>query len=165
MGIHSSETMLIAATVLKSLDVVCEYAIPLAKRTGKNAVLHVLLVLEEGADIPDQDEIDRRLLAIRERGVEADVEIEYSSVRGRFSDKVAECLYNLDCPLLVVGDGNNRNKRLKDLKEIEHILIYNKSWHHQKSHHFLIVSERRKDPVLEVFNQKNRNQGRKPKNG
>ena len=161
MGIHSSETMLIAATVLKSLDVVCEYAIPLAKRTGKIAVLFVLLVLEEGTVTPDQDVIEKRLLAIRERGVAANVEIKYRTVQGRFSDKVAECLYNLDCPLLVVGDGDNRSKRLKELKEIEHILISNKSWHHQKSHHFLIVSERRKDPVFEVFNQKNRHDGRK----
>lgn len=151
----SSNKMLVAVTVFKALDVVCDYAIRLAKRSGKQTMLFILLIYETGSDEHDRDREINKLENIREIGKTAHIEIDYEIVEGHFPKKVAEYLYKLDCPLLVAGDSCNRTKRLRELKEIEALLISDHSWHHRNSHHFLMVSEREQeqDSVLVYLNR------------
>lgn len=157
MVLHSSETVLVAVTSMKSLDVVSEYAIRLANGTGKRKLLFILVVHEESASASNRKLEQQKLSDIQKAGKEADIEVQFKTVQGKFSDQVAECLNSLDCPLLVVGEGDDQARRLKELKEIETILFNNPAWHHRNSHHFLMVSERRKDSMLVKFNQHNRN--------
>lgn len=142
MGVHSSEMILVAVTVARSLEMISEYAISLARRIGAKTSIVILLVSEPGKEKMDEMQESQKLRRIQEKAGRDRIDVQYRLVFGFFPDVVAEYLYRLDCPLLVVGEGDNREKRFLELKKIESLLESNKNWHHRKNHHFLVISER-----------------------
>lgn len=142
-GIPKGESILAAVSRVESLEAVSLYALSLAKRTSMDASF-LLVVEEDGPDAPpfalDREEIFHSLL---QAGEAEGVAVRCGIVRGSFAEEVAKRLCTMGSPILVVGEGESRRSRLRELTRIEKILKKDKTWSRRNNHHFLVVSRRR----------------------
>ena len=139
-------TILAASNNPDCLDNVGLYTIMLAKRTGMMACL--LFVLQEEKRRNDDQEgrknIQEKALRIQEAGAKAKVRIDCMITTGHFVDEVAKYIRVYDSPILIVGEGDCKIMRKKELRKVEKILRSKGDLHKGRGHHFLVISDKSK---------------------
>ncbi len=150
-GSMQSGIILAAVSRVKSLDAVGLYAVMLAKRTDKKAFLLVVLNDTDATDGRLAALLEKKLSAIRQLSQKEGVPIRHQIAGGSFTEKVTAHLRSMDSPILVVGTGQNSQKRLQELKEIENSMVADNAWSHNHSHRFLMVTKRQQRSLLNRF--------------
>jgi len=147
-GLLEMEAKILAAVSrLESVEYVSLYSIMLAKRTGMDAC--VLIVLNEKVgSIPMHEGgngVYDWVRKIKEAGEEADVKVECLITDGVFEHEVADHLKALGSPILVVGEGADLKARREELRRIEKELMAGGSGR-KRQIQFMIVSRKGESP-------------------
>lgn len=139
-------TILAALNNPDCLDNVGLYTIMLAKRTGMMACL--LFVLQEekrrGENREGKESIQEKAQKIQEAGAKAKVRIDCMLTTGHFVEEVAKYLRVFDSPILIVGEGDCKIMRKKELRMVKEILRSKADLYSGRLHHFLVISEKSK---------------------
>lgn len=126
------------------LDNIGLYTIMLAKRTGMMACLLFVLQKGKGGKRNDQGEkkkiIQEKTLKIQHAGAKINVRIDCMITTGHFVDEVAKYLQVFDSPILIVGEGDCKVMRKKELRMVEKILKSKGELYRGSFHHFLVIS-------------------------
>lgn len=130
------------------LDNIGLYTIMLAKRTGMMACLLFVLQKEKREACAKLGEtkntIQKKTLKIQHAGVKANVRIDCLVTTGHFVEEVAKYLQIFDSPILVVGEGECKVMRKRELRMVEKILKSKAELYKGRLHHFLVISGKNK---------------------
>jgi len=135
--------ILAAVSRMESAEYVSLYSVMLAKRTGMDAC--VLMVISDGigrGHVDGSDHINEKVRKIKETGEAAGVNVDCLVTDGVFEHEVASHLKLLGSSILVVGEGRDIAKRREELRSIEQELMEAGGWGRDHPHQFLIVSKK-----------------------
>lgn len=141
-------TILAASNNPDCLDNIGLYTVMLAQRTGMMACLMFVLKNEKGRNSTDQGEkkkaIQEKTQKIQHAGAKANVRIDSLITTGHFVEEVARYLRVFDSPILIVGEGDCKVLRKKELRMVKDILKSKGEMYRGRIHHFLVISEKNK---------------------
>lgn len=129
------------------LDSIGLYTIMLAQRTGMKACLLFVHQDHKCESSSNQDEIKNTVLEktsrIQSAGTKANVEIDRLITSGQFSEEVAKYLHEFDSSILIVGEGDCRVMRKRELRKVKEILRSKSELCRGRLHHFLMISAKK----------------------
>ncbi len=136
--------LLAAASRPEALSHVALHAIMLAKRTDMR--VNLLLVLPEQAKnrAAQQEEGRTAFREIRREGEQQGVSIDCRTIAGSFVEEVVRCLTELESPILIVGEGEDLQKRRRELLTIRKRIEQGPGRRGGGILHYLIVTKRNK---------------------
>lgn len=137
-------TILAASNNPDCLDNIGLYTIMLAKRTGMMACLLFVLQKTKRGDGSNQggikNTIQEKTAEIQHAGARANVRIDCLLTTGQFVEEVAKYLRIFDSPILIVGEGDCKAMRKKELRMIKELLGSRGEVYSGRVHHFLVIS-------------------------
>lgn len=141
-------TILAASNNPGSLDHLGLYTIMLAKRTGMKACLLFVLQKGKNGNCSNQGEkknpIQEKTSKIQEIAAKEQVRIDCLMTTGLFVEEVAKYIRIFDSPILIVGEGECKFMRKKELRLVKQILKSRATHFSGRSPHFLVISGKNK---------------------
>jgi len=138
----TQNSVLAAASRPEALSHVALHAIMLAKRTDMRVSLLLILSGQEKNSLAQQKEGVAAFRKIRGESRQQGVSIDCRAITGSFVEEVARHLTELESSILIVGEGEDLQRRRRELLTIRKKIEQGPGRRGAAMRHFLIVTKR-----------------------